>query len=150
MQMQRPSLLRYLEKWSYLSFTFKYSVMSPQHFLARHGALAKYVWYDSASIFCCRYLARRVRLSTNDAVSLALRSGNAAWLKQLFYTPTLRKTPGPLQPQRRCNLEEIMWDIYDLEQAVQKGSVDSVAFALDHGCPWDPQVRGSSLGHCID
>jgi hypothetical protein len=43
-----------------------------------------------------------------------------------------------------------MWDIYDLEQAVRQGSVDCVVFALEHGCLWDPQVRGSNLGQCTE
>jgi hypothetical protein len=82
-------------------------------------------------------------------VLLAMQNGNLKLLKEVFYITTRSNTSGAYESQLHPSMVNFEWSEVDLEHAARKGSTECVAFAIEHGCPWDPKVCGSKLGKSV-
>jgi hypothetical protein len=102
-------------------------------------------------LLCCRFLVYEVGLTTNsEAVRFALRHGDIDFLKLLFDRGSL-DAYGTLYPTIAIPKQhKIGWIKFDLKHAARKGFADCIAFVVDQGCPWCPEVRGSNLGQLQD
>ncbi len=69
------------------------------------------------------------------AVNIALWSDNLECLKLLLERPAV---------DENSSAQFTAWNKFDVDVAARKGFAECIALAVEHGCPWYREVRGST------